>query len=399
LFAPWLAHEATHEAVNLRAMVDYIRSVGGERADMFEVPSALMRLWSTFTILFGGFSNAVWLNALAGVALAASWLALAFSFRRETRGAQLLFLYSLVSFFVLFWPGPIYPVNLAILMPLPSLLLGYGFDRLTVAFPRWRTTAFALFALLFVANAFFIITELQLRKPGYDSYSTVKRIVEMVSATAGSKPFVFEYHSEEDFEELASPFIYLLQRRGANVTNNADAMRFRIFHPAELGSGEPGVVFNDLKLAAFSPPEPDKVNLLESGWRVQTSAGRQDLPLKALEMELAPPVNSQPVGAIQRLSLEPHTDYLATFECRGAQLSGDRRVYILVLDAPGRLLETFPDGAGFRCANSTEWTHGSILVRTPAETARARVLLQNAGQGSAFFRSVELRKVVFKPLY
>jgi 4-amino-4-deoxy-L-arabinose transferase-like glycosyltransferase len=90
--------------------------------------------------------------------------------------------------------------------------------------------------------------------------------------------------------------------------------------------------------------------------------------------------------------LTPDRNYVLAFRYRNVDLSGEQRVYISMLDAGGRTLDTYPYGAGFLCAANSE-SQSAFAFHTPTGTTSAIVWLRATGNGSAEFSQVDLRPI------
>lgn len=397
LFLPFIWYEATHNAENLRVMVDYVRSAGAERAGEMGVMASPDRVGLALLFLYRVFTDEVWLGWIWLAALVMSSATLLLRFRRETPGGQLLLLWALAPILYAFWPGPVYEVNLAIIMPLPFLLIGYGIDRLVRVKPRWEPIVLVVVLLVAGANASAFYRVKRTQQPRYDSYSTVRSIADRIVAMAGDRPIALNYVLTINYEELDSSLKYQLARRGAIPSHQPEAMQFRLFYPLELGAAEQGTVINDVKLAGYLVRGED-ANLLTNKWQVLTPNGKQSSLDEDGSVLITSVSDSTTVQATQRLALEPNSDYLMKFECRNDLLRGDQRVYLRLLDAQGNWLDTLPSGAGYVCPVGKDWTRVALLVRTTAPTKKARILLQNRGDGKVWFRHVELRRAILEPV-
>jgi hypothetical protein len=230
--------------------------------------------------------------------------------------------------------------------------------------------------------------------PTRSSYLTARQVTADILARTGGAPFVFEMFVEPQTEAFASPYIYLLKRAGAALTTQGDAMRVQVYDPATLAEGQGGEIFQTIRVVTFAPPSQLGPNLLDAEWnlhkRVVVTA-ENELELTAAEIDDA-------LSATQRLPLKANATYLLQFECRNALERGDQRVYLQTLNEPGDVVQTFPNGAGYECPKTAEWTHGSILVRTAAETKRSIIFLRLYGVGTVWFRNVRLQKTSLEQL-
>jgi hypothetical protein len=90
--------------------------------------------------------------------------------------------------------------------------------------------------------------------------------------------------------------------------------------------------------------------------------------------------------------LVPNRTYLLLFEFRNAALQGEQRVFASSHDSAGHWLAVFPDGYGYLCSSSPDWTRGAFAFSVPPGTTVETVWLRATGRGHAEFRSLELRE-------
>lgn len=398
LLAPFLYYEATHDAANLRAMLDYVRSAGSERAGAVGPSGAPVRVVATLGVLARAFAEPAVMRGVWSMAVTASGALLIVRFRRETPGAQLLLLYAVVPLLYALWPGPVYEVNLAIVIPVPFLLCGYGFEKLTHWQPRAKTISLTLFALLCGINLLLQFDSLRTRSLAADSYLTVRQTVAEMQRRSAGQPFLFEYIVETENEEFASPFQYLLKLARVPVTADPLAMRIRVYNPALLAETERGTQIHGLKVVAVSPPRPLGENLLSKPWNLRAQAGQSAQDILNGQIIMDSNASGESLMAVQRVPIEPNGLYLLQFECKNRLQLGAPRIFVSALDAKSRALETYPDGAGYACPPSAGWTPGAALFQSPPGTVRARVLLRSDGVGTAGFRNIQLHPAALDTL-
>jgi 4-amino-4-deoxy-L-arabinose transferase-like glycosyltransferase len=87
----------------------------------------------------------------------------------------------------------------------------------------------------------------------------------------------------------------------------------------------------------------------------------------------------------------PGKTYLLLFRYRNASLDGSQRVYAAAHNADLAWLDTFPDGLGYLCPRTPDWTRQGFAFTMPAATTAASIWLRATGSGSAEFRDIELR--------
>ncbi len=398
LLAPFIWDETMTGAANGRAMIEYVRAALTTRSSELGIGGAPTRVGETLWLAANALISTIGIRILWSVSVIASGIALAARARRETRGAQFLLFYTFTPFLFFFWPGPIYPLNIAIVIAAPFLLVGYGFERLTRAAPRGRTAGLAAIALLALLNAAILFAGTRAYPLQTDSYATVRAVVESIRAASAGQPFVFEYIVETRNEEFASPFTYLLKRAPVTLTDDDAAMRFRVYNPAALSGTEHGALLNDIQIVPYAPPQPVGENLLNKPWDLR-APDSNDARLASNANEIIFETRApQETSAVQKFSLEPNAVYLARFECRNELANGDQRVYVQVMNAHGERLKTFPNGGGFECPSQPEWTRGAILIETPFDAARGVMWLRARGQGTVWFRNAQLQRAEFNIL-
>jgi len=83
--------------------------------------------------------------------------------------------------------------------------------------------------------------------------------------------------------------------------------------------------------------------------------------------------------------------YLLTFKYRNSNLRGEQRVFASAHDTSGAWLEIFPDGAGYQCLSTPDWSTGAFVFTLPRDGDSMIIWLRATGYGAAEFREVELR--------
>lgn len=389
--APFLWYEASHGASNTHLMLEYVLGFLENPAKKNGITVAFTRLLETFSIVSAEFSRLECVQWVWRVALVVSVGALLKRVRTEKR-ALFLLLVGLIPVLYLVWPGPVYAVNVAIVLPIPFLLLGYGFSKIPPGL--WQKMSAAALCLLCAWNVFVVEESIRFTLPTRGSYVTAREITqEILTRTAGS-PFVFEMSMERPTEAYASPYLYLLKRAGATITDGADAMRVHVYDPATLAAEDGGATFQDIRVVTYAAPADVGLELLGNTWRFP-KGGRMTAEHS---IELPPSPSADTVSAIQRVTLEADTDYLVRFECRGALAGENGRVFVQLLNGAGEVLQTIPQNGAYECPPAVDWKYGSMLVQTTMGTERGAIFLQKYGQGAVSFRNVRLHKTVLKPL-
>ena len=91
------------------------------------------------------------------------------------------------------------------------------------------------------------------------------------------------------------------------------------------------------------------------------------------------------------------SDFLVSFQHRSAGLSGTQSVYAMVFDRSGRVIAVFPNGAGYTCAPSREWTRSYFALTLPKAATSLVLILRADGSGTAHFRGVQISPIAENP--
>ena len=134
---------------------------------------------------------------------------------------------------------------------------------------------------------------------------------------------------------------------------------------------------------------PTGGGLGQDGW----GPSGPDLRLRGDGLLLAPNAARPEVDALYRTDVRAGRAYLLSFDCRNGALAGSQLVYASAFDSSGRLLFTFPNGGGYRCAHSEAWKHAYFGFEVPIATSQVVLLLRARGRGEAAFRAVELNPI------
>jgi hypothetical protein len=115
------------------------------------------------------------------------------------------------------------------------------------------------------------------------------------------------------------------------------------------------------------------------------AAGERTLTLQAY--------GSQETRAYAMLPARPHEIYRVDLQAQSQLDSGRVRAFLLCATNSQGLLEVAPDDAGATVPNDGAWHEVSISVSCPTGTEAVIVDLRNAGQGTTFFRDVDLQRL------
>lgn len=390
LLLPFLWYELQHDASNLRLMLAYVGGSFSNPSGQNGITNAPLRLLQTLNLLASAFSSNLWLELVWVLAIASCTILLLGHVRRD-RTALFLLPVAMIPLMVLVWPGPIYALNVAIALPVPFILVGYGFAQIpTGMWQRAGLTAVSLFCLV---NAFFVAGSIRAQLPGRGSYLTARQIAAaIISRTAGS-PFAFEMFTDKPTEAFDTPYLYLLKRAGLAPTGSVQAMRVQVYDPAGMAPANSGVIFQNIRVLVYAPPAAIGPNLLETKWRFPK--GGMLIGDNTIELTATETVDT--LSALYRLPLDANATYLLQFDCHNALSVGDQLVFMQTLNDAGAVLGTFPIG-GYKCSTAVEWQPDSVLVQTPPGTKHCIVFLRNHGLGKAWFRNVRLQKAVLNPI-
>ncbi len=100
------------------------------------------------------------------------------------------------------------------------------------------------------------------------------------------------------------------------------------------------------------------------------------------------------LNATQSVNAQPNRQYLVSFQYRNRVIDEMQRVYLQVFDRDGKLVDTFPTGAGYGVPASDNWGSALFSAHTKAEGDKLVIILRNRGIGEAWFRNVEVRAVI-----
>ncbi len=398
LLSPFLYFESAHDASNIRAMLEYVRNSAINPSSEGGIGNALNRLVSTLELLSYDFSDPPALRVIWISAVLASGIALLARVRKETPGAQFLCMLMGLPFLYLIWPGPIYALNVAIVLPIPCLIVGYGATLLAREQRTWQYVCLGVVVTLCGVNLVWLLQMLHTREPIGNSYATVRELTEYIRTRVGDEAFAFDYVTKRNNGDLAKPYYYMFQKGGMRLTSQGTAMHVWLYDPAGQSQKQDGLALRDVRVIVYASPVIRSNNILANNWKLQAHIGSASRDEGTQEMALHTQTVSDATNAVQRMELDANRTYLLQFECRNQLSRGEQRVYVQALDRDKNVLRIFPNGRGYICPPTNEWTSGSILLETPADTARGAIYLRNRGEGTVWFRNVTLHHAELVPL-
>ncbi len=410
LLLPFAWHEAKGEWANLRAMAAFVGHSAAQNARPELAVGTLERLTAIAQITREFLPPA---NALQWALVAAailSWLAMLYAAVRQRglpvsrrRMLWVLAAYGALPWLYLVWPGPLYASNLEIVLPVPFLLVAYGCARLVHLDRRAALAASALVVLVCSMSAAETLSRLAQAKPTAASLGTAQRVVDYILNEASGKPILWRLDTDwEHTEAYDAPWRYLLEWRGARLATTAAAVTFVIISPAERARGErqAGTLVQGIRVVQLAPARALGANRLRGGelrtaadvreWILRGASGavlRWDAEQQALVLDSGAAV--QELTALQRVDVEPDSDYLVSFEARSALQRGSQKVYVLCFDARHNFLATLPLPTGYEAARGEEWQQGTFVAHTPPGCVLASLWLRHEGAGASWFRNVQ----------
>lgn len=409
LLLPFLMYEAQHDLVNVRAIFTFLTHAtargaqGNLLADVLERSRAVAQI--TFGFLpFAGIAHIV----MVGATLASGVLLVYEIGKRRTREASLLGLYALLPILYLLWPGPVHASYLAIVLPIPFLLLGYGIARFA-ALNRYAPVVVSVLVLLVCGwSASQVFWKLHDAVPDSESLGAARAGVENIIAQAHNQPFLWRLDKQDKTtDEIETPWRYLLEWRGGQWATDPHAEGFVTYVPSERAGTLPGTDVEGNRIVRFEPPQRIDANLVQAGALTQS----QDMQAWTLQanpngtmewdgaegggVKLRGDAMTEPLTLLERFKIEPDSDYVVTVSFRNALTRGAQQVYLLCFDTKRTLLAALPHRGGEKLPNSATWQRDLFWIHTPAGCARATLWLRQQGVGSSWFREVSAQRVVF----
>lgn len=411
---PFLWHEATHDLVNLRAMVGQV--LGGNA--IAGTPRAGLTIDDQLRSLVGAAQQFMPGSGVVDLALwATAALGVVYCLRRVASGDDppgplaLVILAALLPVFLL-WPSPLQHYYLYIIWTAALLLVGLGTSWI------WRLSrplgALACLLVVIVAADSAIGTFGAIRdQPALEVWTLAssKLVVDEIVRDQGGRPFTVRLVSEYDqFGSYDAPYRYLLRRAAGPSSGRVDLPTVVIFEPQDHGGGPVygGRVVAGTRYVAFRAPTLD-VELArdadvatpggvspawagpQPGIETSSDAGRLHVRI-VVRPEDQPLADGRTIA--QAIDVSEPGRYLVRFEARTDLQSGSGRVIAETRDGGGGWLSVAPDGAGAELRAGPDWSVGSFFIDASEQTARIVVYLRNAGVGTVDVRGVSVRRVV-----
>jgi len=407
LLIPFLWYEANNDLTNLRAMSEYIGASAERNLQGNVITLSLERLGTTANgtqgfLPFSGIAH--WIMVAAVIA---SYLLLLVDIRnKRNRTNEILALYGALPLLYVLWPGPIHPIYLEIVMPIPFLVLGYGLARL--ASLERRATYGVTAAVVFVSlwSAVLIYGQLRDERPTLDDLSVLRRTVETVIVQAQGRPLILRLDTSKNSEAFDSPYLYLFKWLGGRYASTGDAHAFMIFDPAERAPAllRAGTLIDGIRVVHFLPPEPSGDDLLgDTGlgraedfdeWKVRGEGkGDAEWDAKAGALALQGSNPKHQLVALQRLNIQPDSDYTVAFEYRNNLKQGVQDIALWCMDAKFNVTTKPTQDVSHLSGDPTEWQRGIFFVHTPPDCVAATIRLGSQGEGVSWFRNISVRPV------
>lgn len=407
--APFLVYEVQNDFANLRAILGFVfAALTGTTANIGGVPLP-QRLTESLSITQGLLpAEGAFHWLMVGALVASTAILFLQAVRTRERMRTLLALYALLPLLYLIWPGPLYASYLAILAPVPFLVLAFGAGQLMSVSRPLRMVTGGGVAIVCIASAVGYFSALQNAVPAPESLGAARAGVEYMLARAPTHSFLWRLEKQDPItHELQLPWRYLLEWSGASVATTLQADSFAVYMPAAYApmdlSAAPVIGGN--RIVHFGVPTLG-VDAIRGGgldsagdlkaWNLRTTPNGEinwDGTERALRLE--GDALTGELMAVQRLNALPATDYAVEFEYRNTLSRGSQRLYFLCLDAERSFVALAPQPGGYELDPSAEWRRDLLWVRTPPNCARAILWLRQQGLGKSWFRNVSVRPMTW----
>lgn len=407
--APFLVYELQNDFANLRAILAFVLAAFMGTTTNIGGVSLPQRLVASLNITQGMLPAEGALHFLiVGALVASAMLLVAQAWRTRERMRTLLALYALLPLMYLIWPGPLYASYLAILAPVPFLVLAFGAGQLMSLSRSLRVVTGGGVALVCIASAVGYVSALQNAVPAPESLGAARAGVEYMLARASFRPFLWRLEKQDPItHELQLPWRYLLEWSGASPATDMQADSFAVYMPATYApvelSAAPLIAGN--RIAHFRVPTPgadavrggvfDSADDLEAWNMRRTPQGEINWDAADRALRLQGDALTGELMAVQRFNTLPVTDYAVEFEYRNSLSRGSQRVYFLCLDVERNFLALAPQPGGYELEPSAEWRRDLLWVRTPPNCVRAILWLRQEGNGTSRFRNVSVRPLTW----
>lgn len=328
------------------------------------------------------------------------------------RSAQLFLLYLLTVLLYAFWPGAFDPHYLAIVWPVPFLLIGLTVDALRRLRLAMGAVSMAAVLLVSLSGAYQQLQLMRDASPGPGTYAATRAVVEHIAATARAKPFGFQlFSSFQALDVFDAPYKYLFEWLNYKPSNSPHADIFIVYDPQAIRDGPalPGVVIDGIKVVHYGP-STEGPNIVRNGdfsqeqeqeqasgpWlmpapdmaRTETSGGRPALLLIGTQ------AGGVVVNATQRLSVAGGKRYVVRFRYRNQLTEGAQSVYLQFTDAQGNTQGIYPNRAEYPVGSHPEWGQAEFVAEAPPAATQASLCLCNGGVGKAWFADIEVRELI-----
>ena len=105
------------------------------------------------------------------------------------------------------------------------------------------------------------------------------------------------------------------------------------------------------------------------------------------------PSGSEVDATFTTSTFAPGDDLLLAFDHRAHLSGGQQLVYAVAFDAQGRQLASAPNGAGYPCPPSGDWTRSYFALHVPAGVANVVLFFRANGSGTADFQNIQLSRI------
>lgn len=404
---PFLVYELQNNLVNLRAIIAFVGAAAFRSDPGSGGVSLTQRLADTVNITQGFLPlSGAFHRLLVGALVASALLIYLQAWRTRRQQLVLLAFYTLLPLFYLVWPGPLYASYLAIVLPIPFLVLAFGIGWIM---SRSRAAAMimgAAVALICVVNTINVYDALARAVPNPESLRAARAAVEYMVARVPSRSFLWRIDKQQVVtHQVQEPWRYLLEWRGVSSAGTAVADGFAVYVPAASApeayaqapviAGNRIVHFSDASFGA-DVLRNDSLAQDVGEWSLRTMP-QTDAGWDAAEgaLRLRGDAMNGELMAVKRFNVRPETDYAIEYDVRGVLTRGGQRVYLICLDAARKGIAVLPNPGGYEPARSAEWRREFMWVRTPPNCVRAVLWLRQEGDGTSWFRNIRVRPLLW----
>lgn len=388
--APYLLYELQDGFYNSRQLIGYVlgfsRNQGAARISLLESAG---RLINYFALMLPNSSlpQPLWL-----ITLGAAILYLLAQMRRQSRSPVLILAFFLILPLALVFSPNTLPVRfLTIFFALPVLLAAIGLNLFS--FTPWiRAVLSAVVVVIAVQSWSMTWTNYQNVRPGDTAAFTVRQMAELAMETAGGQPFNFQVATASINSTWGYPYRNFFELADANPYGGASFDSFILYDHRSKTEGQdlPGTTLNGARLVHLKPVVIGP-NLVQTDRFVPTGVahledGATRLSSRRLE-------DSSWVQ--QEFQVRTGENYVISFEYRNELIGGNQYVTFQLLGSNG--VTKYPRGVRFQAVPYSHlWKKGALVIEIPDQVTTGRLLLQNAGLGDAWFRSLSLNRVEYE---